>query len=192
MTSRRTGNLALAIRRLGLRITLLCLACQCPGAFAVDLTEMALEDLLNVQFRPAALSSRFQVSAVAINSCAVFANDLQFSTYDPQAVNGNDASSTVTISCTEGSPYSIGLDAGIGPGAAISARRMSSNANTLDYSLFRDAPRTLNWGNTVNVDTLNGRGTGSPVDHMIFGRIWARQAVKAGLYLDTITVSVTY
>lgn len=171
---------------------LLCLALPWRPAGAADLTGIGLEELMNIQLPPAGLSSRFLVSTTAVNSCIASAGDLLFSPYDPQATEPNDGTAQVTVSCTEGSPYNIGLDAGIGPGASVTARQLSSGGNTLKYSLFRDPARNLNWGNTVGIDTTSGSGTGSPTVHTVYGRIWSRQAVKAGVYADTITIVVTY
>jgi spore coat protein U-like protein len=38
-----------------------------------------------------------------------------------------DATTTLTASCTVGTPYTVGLDAGLGTGATTTTRKMTSH-----------------------------------------------------------------
>jgi spore coat protein U-like protein len=69
---------------------------------------------------------------------------------------------------------------------------MVSGANNLNYQLYSDSARATIWGNTPGTDTVTGVGTGTPVDHTVFGAVPAAQVVPAGDYADTITVRVFY
>jgi spore coat protein U-like protein len=62
----------------------------------------------------------------------------------------------------------------------------------LNYSLFSDSARAVNWGNTVGTDTVAGIGTGSAQTITVYGTIPSNQGNRAGTYADTITVTVTY
>jgi spore coat protein U-like protein len=98
----------------------------------------------------------------------------------------------VTTTCTLAAPYNIGLNAGTGAGATVAARKMTSGANLLTYSLFQDAARLVVWGNTIGTDTVALVGTGLAVPTTVFGRIPALQNVAVGSYTDTITATVTF
>jgi spore coat protein U-like protein len=70
-------------------------------------------------------------------------------------------------------------------------KHVSSSA-TIPYQLFSNAARTQNWGNTAGTG-VNGTGTGSAVDHTVYGRVPAQAvAPQAGAYSDTVTVTVVY
>lgn len=137
-------------------------------------------------------TTTFTVSATVTNNCTVSATNHAFGTYTPSAVPPTDGTSTVTVNCTLDAPYTVGLNAGTGSGATVATRKMTSGANTLNYSLYQSALRTTVWGTTVGTDTVAGTGTGLNVDHTVFGRIPASQNVAAGAYNDTITVTVTF
>lgn len=163
----------------------------CAGrAAAADLTDLSLQELMNVE--AAGPSSQFMVSAVAVESCTVSATNHQFGNYDPLRALPTDNTSTVTVMCTIDSTYEVGLNAGMGPGATVAARRMTADAHVLSYSLYRDPGHTQVWGNTSGSDTVPGVGTGSATEHPLYGRIPARQPVRAGAYTDIITVTVSY
>lgn len=102
-----------------------------------------------------------------------------------------DSTNTVTVTCTDGTDYDIGLDAGTGSGATVATRKLTSSGNTLDYTLYQDAPRTTVWGDTVSTDTVSGTASALPAIHTVYGRIGNGQNVPGGVYSDTITITVT-
>lgn len=165
---------------------------SCWATSVSDLAGLGFDDLMNIELPSASDSARFQVSATAVDSCNVTATNLAFGNYDPLMATTNDQTTIITVTCTVDAAYIIGLDAGIGAGATVATRKMMNNANSLNYSLYKDWGRTLVWGNTAGTDTVTGIGTGSPIDYTVYGQIAAKQPVKRGTYLDTITVSVYY
>lgn len=188
LDARRT---AAALARSAAVLALWAAAAACR-AEAPDLTSMSLEELMQVQLPPVSAKARFQVSATAVDSCLVNASDLVFGNYDPLQQTPVDANSTLTVTCTVDSGYSVGLDAGAGSGATVTARKLSGAGGVLDYGLYRDAARALVWGNTAGSDTVSGIGTGAAASLQVYGRIPAGQAVKRGTYTDVITVTVDY
>ena len=98
----------------------------------------------------------------------------------------------LAVTCTNTTPYTVGLDAGTFTGATVTTRRMTGPAAApLSYSLFSDAGRTTNWGNTAG-SWVSGTGNGSSQTLNVYGRIPAAQYATPGAYTDTITVTVTY
>ena len=191
----------MARRRPGLERTVRCLAAciAClpvwpfSASASVDVTELSLEQLMQVELPALSTTARFTVSATAIDSCTVSAAPLAFGTYDALRQTPTDATSSIKITCTVGSVYQVALDAGLGSGATVQSRAMQRNGQSLlRYTLFRDPTRALVWGQTANQDTVGGVGTGMPVEHLVHGRIAPRQAVPSGTYLDTVTATVLY
>lgn len=143
----------------------------------------------------ATTTDSFTVSATVQADCVITsASNLAFGTVG--ALNADvDSTSTISVKCTNTTPYDIGLNAGTATGATVSSRSMTgagTSPATLSYELFSDTDRTTNWGDTVGTDTVSGTGTGSAIDHTVFGRIPAQSAPKPDSYSDTITITVTY
>lgn len=144
---------------------------------------------------PAATATdTFQVTANVLGSCSVSATDLAFGDYTPTSGTPLDQTSTVSVTCTTGTTYDVGLNEGLNDyGNGVTGRRMVyATTNFLAYALYSDSGRTTNWGNTVDTDTVDGTGNGSAQDITVYGRVPINQYVTAGGYSDTITVTVTY
>lgn len=145
----------------------------------------------------ATTTSTFTVQTNVTPACSVSASTLTFADVNPllNASTATDATTTISVTCSNTTAYNVGLDAGTGPTATVTSRKMKIGAttDTLNYSLFRDSARTTNWGNTVGTDTVAGTGMGLAQSLTVFGRIPSgQQTAKVGAYADTITVTVTY
>lgn len=129
-------------------------------------------------------------TATVLADCSVSATGMNFGNYSGQLIN---ATSTVTVSCTNSTTYSIGLNAGTGAGGSTTVRRMTSPAlATLNYRIFKDSGHTLNWGDTAGTDTVDGTGSGVAQQSTVYGQMPAGQSGNPATYTDTIIVSVTY
>src|ERR1700732_2046000 len=102
----------------------------------------------------------FNVQVTIAATCMVTsASNLDFGTQGVLAANV-DQTSAINVTCTNTTPYNIGLDKGVN-GASVTTRQMTSAGPALiNYSLFSDAGRTVNWGNTVGTDTVAATGPG--------------------------------
>ncbi len=134
------------------------------------------------------------VTASVTGVCVIGNATLAFGTYNPTAATALPATTTVTLTCSLGTPYNIGMSAGAGTGATTTLRLMTAGASTLGYNLFRDAANTLNWGNTVGTDTLSGTSSTSTLANTIniYGQIPAGENAAVGSYTDTVIMTVTY
>ena len=140
----------------------------------------------------ASTTSTFAVQVAITATCTInSASTLNFGTQGILATNV-DQTSTIQVTCTNTTPYNIGLDAGTGTGASVATRKLTSGANTVNYTLYSDSGRTTVWGNTVSTDTQAGTGTGSAQSYTVYGRIPTQTTPAPGSYSDTITVTVTY
>jgi spore coat protein U-like protein len=135
----------------------------------------------------------FLVTADIANNCTVSTNPLPFGSYLYTA--DSDQITTINVTCTAGTTYNIGLDAGLA-GGDTSTRQMrgTPTTNTLSYFLYSDAGRTANWGNIVGTDTVANVGDGTTQGIIVYGRIPAGQntAPVDSTYADTITVTVNF
>jgi len=135
-------------------------------------------------------TTSFTVTATIQASCTLSASPLVFGIYAGSAV---DSTTMLSIVCTNNTPYSIGLNAGTAPGATVTSRSMVGPAGLrLNYSLFRDSSNSMNWGNTVGMDTDLGTGNGTKQSIPVYGEIPKGQLAPPGNYSDTITVTLTY
>lgn len=137
-------------------------------------------------------SDTMNVTANVISTCNVDADDLLFGDYDPVSNTPLDGATTIDVTCTNGTTYTVAIDEGLGSGASVGSRRMTNGANVLVYSLYRNGGRTNVWGETPGVDTVAGTGTGLTQTLDVYGRVPINQTAPAGPYADVVTVTVTY
>jgi spore coat protein U-like protein len=104
-----------------------------------------------------------------------------------------NASSTVTVTCTSGTTYTVGLNQGLTTGATVTTRQMgiTQPAGGLNYSLLTTSYTGANWGNTSG-SWVSGTGNGAAQALTVYGVLPAAQYVPPGSYTDTITATVTY
>jgi spore coat protein U-like protein len=129
------------------------------------------------------------ITVILQTACAINASNLNFGAYTGAVVN---ATSALTVQCTSGTAYNVGLDPGQTSGATVTTRQMVNGSNKLNYTLYSDSGRTTNWGNTVGTDTVAGTGSGATQSLTVYGRITAGQSPPPGSYTDTITATLTY
>lgn len=139
-------------------------------------------------------TTTFTVSATVLSNCLVSASPHAFGNYDPTTGSNVNGTSTITVTCTQGTPYDIGLDAGTGTGATVTTRKMTrvGGSDLLNYSLYQDNSRTIVWGNTIGTNTEASSGTGLAQSFTIYGQIPGSQVIPAAVYNDTITITITY
>jgi spore coat protein U domain-containing protein, fimbrial subunit CupE1/2/3/6 len=138
-------------------------------------------------------TTSFAVSATVQSSCAVSAGTLAFGNYAAATATPNDVSSTISVTCTSGLPYTVALDGGTTT-ATVNARAMTDGAShNLTYALYTTSGRTTLFGDgTSSTQTIGGTGSGAAQSVTVFGRIPVAQYVTAGSYTDSVGVTVNY
>ena len=132
------------------------------------------------------------VSLTISAGCNVSSTSVAF---PAQSVLGSavNQTGTVIITCTNTTPYNVGLDKGAGSGASVSNRLMTGPSSaTVAYGLFQDAAHTANWGNTAGTDAVAGTGNGSAQTLTVYGRIAPQTTPQPGAYADTVNVTVSF
>ncbi|PWK55873.1 Csu type fimbrial protein [Roseicyclus mahoneyensis] len=137
-------------------------------------------------------ASSFSVQATVTASCTVEVSNMDFGNIDAAIVAPVDQTASITVSCTNGSAYTVGLDHGLhamdgGP----SGRRLANGGNLLAYGLYQDPSRSLGWGSGAGT-LVAGVGTGGQQVLAVFGRILADQQAVVGSYSDRVVVTVAY
>jgi spore coat protein U-like protein len=132
----------------------------------------------------------FTVTANNAITCAVTASDLNFGSVTTLSSN-HDVNGSASVTCSNLAPYRVLLDNGL-TGTGPTNRKMTLGADSVTYALYRDAARTLAWGNTSGVDSLSGTGTGGAQSLTIYGRVPAQAVPPPGLYSDTVVITVEY
>jgi spore coat protein U-like protein len=158
---------------------------------------VALAATLALALPPTSAFAVTQTATIAISAtvqatCLISATALAFGTYTGVVAIGT---STVTLTCTNSTPYTVGLSAGLGatPAATVTTRKMTGVAPaTLNYALFSDTGRTANWGDTLATTWQAGTGNGLAQVLTVYGQVAAGQYVAPGSYTDTVTATITY
>lgn len=141
----------------------------------------------------ATATTNFTVSATVVASCSVTATNLGFGTYTPSTASPNTANSTVKVTCTTGTPYTISLDGGTVSGS-VTGRNMSDGAShLLSYALYTTSSYGTIWGDgSGSTGTVGATGNGSAQTQTVYGSIPAGQFVTPASYSDQVGVTVTY
>ncbi|UIJ46869.1 spore coat U domain-containing protein [Sphingomonas cannabina] len=142
--------------------------------------------------------ARAACNPLSLCSCTVTATGVSFGTYNPVSSSANDATGSVRVRCTllVALAGSFTVDLSTGSSNSYAGRTLRNGTTNLGYNLYTTAARNQIWGNgtggTVNV--VRSFTALLAVDQTItvYGRIPARQNVRAGAYSDTIVVTVTY
>jgi spore coat protein U-like protein len=135
------------------------------------------------------VTTSLTLTVVIEPACTISANPLSFGNYSGALV---DATTTVSVTCTDTTPYDVGLSAGNGTGATVTSRKMTGPGGaSLNYSLFSNSSYTTNWGNSAG-SWVTGIGNGTSQTLSVYGQIPANQHPAAGNYTDTVIATVTY
>lgn len=134
----------------------------------------------------------FTVEAIVTASCSVSVSNMDFGTITPKVFSTVDQTAIISLSCTNETDYTIGLNQGVysmdtGP----TGRRMNNGGHRLAYGLYLDSARSESWGHDAGT-VAAGVGSGGEQSHTVFGRIFSNQEAFAGTYSDTVVVIVTY
>jgi spore coat protein U-like protein len=151
---------------------------------------MALMGLASAPALATTATTTFNVTATVQATCLISASNLGFGSYSGSAIA---TTTSLSVTCTNGTSYNVGLNAGTATGATVSARAMTGPGGaTLSYALYQDSGHSTNWGNTVGTDTKSGTGNGSAQSMTVYGNLPAAQYPTPGSYSDTITATITY
>ncbi len=140
-------------------------------------------------------------AAAQAQSCSVTASPVAFGSYNPNTATPIDTTGTVTITCRAliaiGVSYTLSLTAG--SGGSFTARSMAGPGTLpLLYQIYTDAARSQIWGDGTggSIDIADGYPLqiALPVvrNYTMYARLPARQLPAAGVFNDSLMVTITY
>ncbi|AJJ54548.1 spore Coat Protein U domain protein [Yersinia pseudotuberculosis IP 32953] len=158
---------------------------------------------------PSPVSSPFTVNATVLTGCVLGGGATDSSNFGSinfgnitslaTAINATSGlnAGTITIQCNGNPSVTLALNSGANMTGNISAGRHLLNSSTgeyLLYQIYQNSPRTLIW-----VDGSNGGATqviatdGTLQQVILYAQLFASNTQPtAGVYLDTLLVTVTY
>ncbi|MBI3674922.1 MAG: spore coat U domain-containing protein, partial [Rhizobiales bacterium] len=127
------------------------------------------------------------------STCTVSATNLAFGSTGTLATVKTTTNS-ISVNCTSGALYEVGLSNGSSGGTGPTARKMSNTATTskVTYGIYRDAAMSQPWGSTSGTDTLTATGTGAAQNYTGYGRVPVQTTPPPMTYTDNVVVTVTY
>ena len=139
-------------------------------------------------------TATFDVTLKIIADCTIATAPLDFGQAQGVLANTVSVNTTLSVTCTNTTPYNVGLNAGTGTGSTVSSRVMSgtgANTGTVAFNLYQTAGAT-NWGNTQGTDTRSGTGTGAAQTLTVYGAIPPQATPQPDTYKSTITATVYF
>lgn len=136
-----------------------------------------------------------QVSLSVTNDClAITAPNINFASA-PLVQNFAPVSQSLSITCTKGSAYTVGINNGNYPSGAV--RNMASGANRLSYDIYKGSS-TSRWGVAGTERWASAASSQLSTDGLLrtynyTARILTNQATPpAGSYSDTLVVDIAF
>lgn len=126
-------------------------------------------------------------------SCRLSTNTLNFGVVNTN-VNSVRASTTMTINCTPGTVYKIGIDNGQNwDGVTRQMHNDQANGQRFyaKYQLYRDPLYLLPWGNGVTTSSTGVLGLSGAQTLTVYGEAQVKN-VKSSGYIDTVTVVLDF
>jgi spore coat protein U-like protein len=136
-------------------------------------------------------TATFLVSLTINSDCSISTSPLAFGSSGVLAAAINQSTS-LTVTCSNTTPYSLGLDAGSVSGSTVATRLLSNGTATVNFQLYSDTNHSVLWGNTVGVNTVSGVGNGSAQSVTVYGQVAAQATPTASTYTSTVTASVIF
>ena len=128
-------------------------------------------------------------------TCTVSTSPMAFGSIEATSGPAVDSAGSVNVNCDAPAAYAIRMDAGIHSGGQFVARGMSriEGFETMQYNLYRDAARTLIWGDGSGGSSMvTGNNPGTSQSIPLYGRIYSGQNLPPGEYSDIVTVTVDW
>ena len=129
------------------------------------------------------------VASTSHAACSLNVTGVNFGSYDVFDTTPIDSTGMIDVSCLPRAAIAISFSTGIG---TYANRRMAYGSYRLNYNIYRNSARNRILGDgsagTVMLSANNIRNR----SFVIYGRLFAKQNVSAGLYADTLVVTVTF
>lgn len=142
---------------------------------------------------PADAATATGLFAVTVNvqqNCTVDSGSLDFGTYLSGQADTVATTGSISYSNCNAATINVALDGGQA-GDENNRAMTDGSGNSLNYVLFQDSARTVNWGTGANAPDLAVAAGGSGT-WPVYGRIIREQSVPAGTYTDSVNITLTF
>nr|WP_229265216.1 spore coat U domain-containing protein [Duganella sp. 1224] len=139
-------------------------------------------------------TSNFDVTLKIVADCTIAATPLDFGQSQGVLATTVSVNTSLQVTCTNTTPYNVGLNAGSVAGSTTAARLLGgtgANTSTVAFNLAMTAGGG-NWGNTQGTDTKSGTGTGAAQTLTVYGAIPAQSTPQPDTYKSTVTATVYF
>jgi spore coat protein U-like protein len=134
-------------------------------------------------------TSTMAASGTVPAACTITSTPLAFRSIHISTIS--NATASVSVNCTLGATYSIGMDYGL-HGTSTQRALLGTDNSTVNYNIYTDFLHGTPWGNIDGVDALAGTGNGATQLLTVFGQVPSQIGVVDQAYSDTVTVTLTY
>ena len=153
--------------------------------------------IMPVEANSATAVANLVVSLIITANCTITATTLPFGSTGTltAAINGT---ATVGVTCTNTTPYNVGLDGGNVTGSTVAGRLLAGTATgntgtTVPFQLYSDTGRTTVWGNTIGTNTIAGTGSGVTQPLTVYGQVPVATATpQPDTYQSTVVATITF
>lgn len=139
-------------------------------------------------------TATFDVSMKIVANCVIAATPLDFGQTQGVLSAAVNVNTSLNVTCTNTTPYNVGLNAGTGSGSSGTTRFMAGtggNTATIGFNLFQTAGATL-WGDTQGTNTVGGVGNGTAQTLTVYGQVPIQSTPIPDTYRSTITATVYF
>lgn len=141
----------------------------------------------------ATANANLTVQATVADACGVTDATLSFGTVTPSAGTTLPVAGSISVTCTLGTPFSVGLNDGLNVSGGARRMRKSGTTDYLTYDLYKDALGLTRFGSAGGDRFTGGLGLGiiaTPV--AVFGSVPSGQSTSTGAYADTVQITLYY
>ena len=132
----------------------------------------------------------FTVSATVLASCATSTSSMSLR---PAAGTAEGSSASISVNCTQATPYVVGLSSQIAPNAPMSTSGVIRSGNTLlGYALRPDNQGVVIWSRTAVGDRVAGVEDGAVRQIPLLAAAQSDQYLETSTSADTVVLTITY
>lgn len=147
----------------------------------------------DAQTTRATASTEFQVTIDLTKTCnLVSASDISFGTLEPVA-SQPASTGTIRVTCSMGTPYSIGLGNGLHWDNTSRRMRHIAQEALIPYTLSGASAGGESWGDGEGQrQSGTGQGAGSPIEHTVHAQATLTGNEPPGRYEDTVLATLSF
>jgi spore coat protein U-like protein len=138
-------------------------------------------------------TGNLNIQANVADACTVSDATLAFGVVNPTNGTVLPSSTPINVTCTLGTPFSVGLNDGQNANASQRRLRRGATTDYLNYELYKDLLMLGRFGDTVGERATGLLGLGVlPTVVTVYGAVPSGQTAASGSYADVVQITVYY